>query len=102
MVRPPDSRSVIFGCLLLSGFGAVGCGGPQPLGATGSVCFRPDDCQTGLECAPETTGAKKRVCKADLSGIVSMVDAGAMTVEGGNTAGGGAPSSVGAASGAGG
>src|SRR6187551_1552041 len=59
------------------GIWAVACGGPQPLGATGSVCFRADECQAGLACVPETMGAAKHVCSADLSGIVSMVDGAA-------------------------
>src|SRR4051812_38762853 len=56
---------------------AVACGGPQPLGGTGSVCFRADECQAGLACVPETVGSAKHVCSADLTGIVSMVDGAA-------------------------
>src|SRR5436190_13130841 len=62
---------VLFG---VGGIWAIACGGPQPLGGAGSVCFRADECQAGLACVPEKTGASKRVCSADLSGIVSMVD----------------------------
>ncbi|MEI9939977.1 MAG: hypothetical protein WDO69_22375 [Pseudomonadota bacterium] len=58
----------------LTGVWAVACGGPQPLGASGSVCFRADECQAGLACVPETQGSTKHVCSADLSGIISMVD----------------------------
>src|SRR6478736_744235 len=67
----------VFRVLVLLGVGAVwaiACGGPQPLGGAGSVCFRADECQAGLACVPETMGATKHVCSADLSGIVSMVD----------------------------
>src|SRR3954453_798183 len=53
---------------------AVACGGPQPLGNAGSVCFRADECQAGLACVAETLGSAKHVCSADLSGIVAMVD----------------------------
>jgi hypothetical protein len=55
---------------------AVACGGPQELGAKGSVCFRADDCQAGLACVPEAKGSAKHLCSPDLSGIVSMVDGG--------------------------
>lgn len=58
----------------VGGVWAIACGGPQPLGAAGSVCFRADECQAGLACVPESMGAAKHVCSADLSGIVSMVD----------------------------
>lgn len=88
-----------------AGVWAVACGGPQSLGGPGSVCFRADDCQAGLACVPETTGATKHVCSADLSGIVSMVDGappdGEMpeaaggapaTPQGGSPAAGGMPS----------
>src|SRR6478609_939377 len=66
----------VFRVLVLLGVGAVwaiACGGPQPLGGAGSVCFRADECQAGLACVPETMGATKHVCSADLSGIVSVV-----------------------------
>jgi len=62
---------VLFG---LGGVWAVACGGPQSLGSAGSVCFRADECQAGLACVPQTVGATKRVCSADLNGIVAMVD----------------------------
>src|SRR6187551_2844287 len=73
--RLPVVRAV--GLLALGSVWAVACGGPQSLGAAGSVCFRADDCQAGLACIPETMGAAKHVCSADLSGIVSMVDGAA-------------------------
>ncbi|HYQ03606.1 MAG TPA: hypothetical protein VER96_33265 [Polyangiaceae bacterium] len=94
----------VFRVLVLLGVGAVwaiACGGPQPLGGAGSVCFRADECQAGLACVPETMGATKHVCSADLSGIVSMVDgapteAGEMPEATGGSAptpeGGGGPS----------
>src|ERR1041384_4928160 len=66
--------------LVLLGVGAawaVACGGPQPLGGAGSVCFRADECKAGLACVPERMGAAKHVCSADLSGVVSMVDGAA-------------------------
>ena len=63
----------LLGCLAIW---AGACGGPQPLGGAGSVCFRTDECQAGLACVPETPAATKHVCSADLSGIVSMVDGG--------------------------
>src|SRR6187397_1384921 len=56
---------------------AVACGGPQPLAGSGAVCFRADECQAGLACIPETAGALKHVCSANLSGVVSMVDGAA-------------------------
>src|SRR3954468_13070409 len=61
----------------LAGVWALACGGPQALGGAGSVCFRADECQSGLACVPEKAGASKHVCSADLSGIVSMVDGAA-------------------------
>jgi hypothetical protein len=98
----------VLSVLGLAGAWAVACGGPQPLGSTGSVCFRADECQAGLACIPETVGATKHVCSADLSGIVAMVDgappddmpdaSGGATGEpqGGSPATGGAPPSAGA------
>src|SRR6478735_4562222 len=101
----------VFRVLVLLGVGAVwaiACGGPQPLGAAGSVCFRADECQAGLACVPETMGATKHVCSADLSGIVSMVDgapteAGEMPETGGSapTPEGGGPSAGGMSNSAG-
>jgi len=73
--RLPVWRALLL--LGVAGVWAMACGGPQPLGAAGSVCFRADDCQAGLACVPETVGAAKHVCSADLSGIVSMVDGAA-------------------------
>ncbi|MEI9951443.1 MAG: hypothetical protein WDO74_21320 [Pseudomonadota bacterium] len=95
----------------LAGVWVVACGGPQPLRGSGSVCFRADECQPGLACIPETPGATKHVCSADLSGIVSMVDGAApdpaempeamggasAAPEGGGPATAGAPPSTGAA-----
>jgi len=60
--------------LALGGVWAIACGGPQKLGAAGSVCFRTDDCADGLACVPSKPGSSDRVCSADLTGIVSMVD----------------------------
>jgi len=77
-----------------AGIWAVACGGPQPLGAAGSVCFRADQCQAGLACVPDSPGSSKHVCSADLSGIVSMVDGAAP--DSGDT-----PSATGGGSGAG-
>jgi hypothetical protein len=73
--RLPFLRALV----LLGGVGvwAVACGGPQPLAGSGAVCFRADECQAGLACIPETPGAAKHVCSADLMGIVSMVDGAA-------------------------
>src|SRR6478735_6158092 len=102
--RLPVWRALLL--LGVAGVWAMACGGPQPLGAAGSVCFRADDCQAGLACVPETVGAAKHVCSADLSGIVSMV-AGASHKTGnisdatagaaGKPATGGAPGSAGSA-----
>ena len=90
----------------------MACGGPQSLAGAGAVCFRPDDCQAGLECVPVAKGAKKRVCSADLSAIVAMVDgappeAATATGDAGPGAGGasatdkgGAPSAAGTGIGA--
>jgi len=94
MSRARNRRLPVLRALVLFGLGgvwAVACGGPQPLGAAGSVCFRADDCQAGLACVAETLGAAKHVCSADLSGIVSMVDGAPL--EGGDMpeATGGAP-----------
>jgi len=94
MSRARNRRLPVLRALVLFGLGgvwAVACGGPQPLGAAGSVCFRADDCQAGLACVAETLGAEKHVCSADLSGIVSMVDGAPL--EGGDMpeATGGAP-----------
>jgi hypothetical protein len=50
------------------------CAGPQEPVSSGAVCFRADDCQAGLACVPEKSDPTKRICSADLSGIVSMVD----------------------------
>jgi len=77
MSRARNSRLPVLRVLALLGLGgvwAVACGGPQPLGGAGSVCFRADECQAGLACVAESPGATKHVCSADLSGIVSMVD----------------------------
>ena len=80
----------------VGGVWAVACGGPQPLGSAGTVCFRADECQAGLACVPETQGAAKHVCSGDLSGIVSMVD-GAAPETGDTPDGmGGAPAQAGA------
>ena len=62
---------------LAAGWAAVACGGPQSLGGAGAVCFRADDCRAGLACVPAAPESTKRVCSADLSGIVSMVDGAA-------------------------
>jgi len=92
---------VLFG---VAGVWAVACGGPQPLGGAGSVCFRADECQAGLACVPESQGAAKHVCSADLSGIVSMVDGAAPEAGdmpdgmGGTPAQAGAPATAGAQS----
>ncbi|HET7540470.1 MAG TPA: hypothetical protein VFK05_11385 [Polyangiaceae bacterium] len=75
----------------LGGVWAAACGGPQPLGAAGSVCFRADDCQAGLACVPEAPESEKRICSADLSGIVSMVDGAAPEAGDMPEATGGAP-----------
>src|SRR6478609_7676367 len=80
MPRARNRRLSVLRALVLLVTGAVwalACGGPQPLGAQGSVCFRADDCKAGLACVPEALGAAKHVCSADLSGIVSMVDGAA-------------------------
>jgi hypothetical protein len=80
MSRARNRRLPILRTLVLIGLGgtwAIACGGPQPLGAAGSVCFRADECHPGLACVPESLGASKHVCSADLSGIVSMVDGAA-------------------------
>src|SRR4051812_26713589 len=77
MSRARNRRLPLVRALVLLGLGgvwAVACGGPQPLAAAGSVCFRADECQAGLACVAETPGSTKHVCSADLSGIVSMVD----------------------------
>lgn len=52
----------------------MACGGPQKPIDGGAVCFRSDDCKVGFACVPETKGSSKRVCSADLSSIVYMVD----------------------------
>ena len=85
----------------LAGAWGFACGGPQKLGGPGSICFRPDDCQAGLECVPEQTGADKHVCSADLSGIVSMVDGAAPDAATGGGAVGGGPAAAGASAAAG-
>lgn len=83
--------------LLASGtLSATACSGPQKLGGPGAVCFRADDCQAGLACVPEPKGAAKRVCSADLSGIVAMVDGG--LVEAAAPLGAGAPGAPGGGS----
>src|SRR5689334_190170 len=81
--------------LTVGGVWALACGGPQPLGPAGSVCFRADECQAGLACVPERMGAAKHVCSADLSGIVSMVDGAAPDGEVPEGTGGSAPDSQG-------
>jgi hypothetical protein len=80
----------------------LACGGPQQLGPSGSVCFRADDCQAGLACVPQAKGSTKHVCSADLSGIVSMVDAGDAVPVGAAGATAGSAGSDGALAGAGG
>lgn len=90
--------------LLLLGAGgawAIACGGPQPLGAAGSVCFRADDCQAGLACVRVSMGSAKHVCSADLSGIVSMVDGAAPDGDPPEATGGSAPLPEGGSSSAG-
>jgi len=80
MLCARSRRQPVLRVLILFGLGsvwAVACGGPQPLRGAGSVCFRADDCQAGLACVPETADSAKRVCSADLSGIVAMVDGAA-------------------------
>ncbi|HEX3853861.1 MAG TPA: hypothetical protein VHW01_23015 [Polyangiaceae bacterium] len=72
-----SQRLPVFRGLALLGLGAVwaaACGGPQKQAGAGAVCFRTDDCQTELACVPEAIGSSTRVCSADASGIVSMVD----------------------------
>ena len=80
-MSPPRNRrlSVLRALGLLGAMGvwAVACGGPQPLASAGAVCFRADECQAGLACIPESAGASKHVCSADLTRIVSMVDGAA-------------------------
>src|SRR5450631_428419 len=77
MTRPGNQRVPLLRGLALLGLGVVwaaACGGPQKQTGTGAVCFRTDDCQPGYACVPQATGSSTRVCSADLSGIVSMVD----------------------------
>ena len=77
MTRAGNQRLPVFRGLALLGLGVVwaaACGGPQKQAGAGAVCFRTDDCQTELACVPETIGSSTRVCSADASGIVSMVD----------------------------
>ncbi len=77
MTRAGNQRLPVFRGLALLGLGAVwaaACGGPQKQAGAGAVCFRTDDCQTELACVPEAIGSSTRVCSADASGIVSMVD----------------------------
>jgi hypothetical protein len=77
MTRAGNHRLPVFRGLALLALGvvwAVACGGPQKQAGAGAVCFRTDDCQTELACVPEVTGSSTRVCSADASGIVSMVD----------------------------
>src|SRR6478752_4800237 len=109
MPRARNRRLSVLRALVLLVTGAVwalACGGPQPLGAQGSVCFRADDCKAGLACVPEAVGATKHVCSADLSGIVSMVDgaapdSGEMPEAMGGAAQAGGPATAGAAPSAG-
>ncbi len=94
----------VLALLGLAGGWAVACGGPQPLAGSGAVCFRTDECQAGLACIPETSGATKHVCSSDLTGIISMVDGAAPDGDVPEAMGGasgaaaaGAPASAGAA-----
>jgi hypothetical protein len=73
---------------------AIGCGGPQKLGEAGAKCFRDDDCVAGLICViPD--GKTARVCSADPTSIVSMVDGPPVAMGGGA----GTPATAGAAAG---
>jgi hypothetical protein len=77
MTRARNQRLSVFRALGSIGLGAVwavACGGPQKQVDGGAVCFRSDDCKVGFACVPETMGSSKRVCSADLSSIVFMVD----------------------------
>jgi hypothetical protein len=77
MTRAGNQRLPVFRGLAMLGLGvvwAMACGGPQKQAGAGAVCFRTDDCQTELACVPEAIGSSTRVCSADASGIVSMVD----------------------------
>jgi hypothetical protein len=77
MTRAGNQRLPVLRGLALLGLGviwAAACGGPQKQAGAGAVCFRTDDCQDGLACVPEAMGSATRVCSADLSGIVAMVD----------------------------
>ncbi|HWA74871.1 MAG TPA: hypothetical protein VG937_21155 [Polyangiaceae bacterium] len=55
--------------------GVVACGGPQRQGGSGSTCFRDDECAYGLVCAAQT-GGSSRSCTEDVTGLISLVDAG--------------------------
>ncbi|HEY0466654.1 MAG TPA: hypothetical protein VGC79_20745, partial [Polyangiaceae bacterium] len=77
MSRAGKRRLPVLRVLVLCGLGgvwAVACGGQQPLGGEGAVCFRAEECQAGLTCVPQALDSTKHVCSADLSLLVSMVD----------------------------
>lgn len=70
------------------------CGGPQRAGKAGDDCFRDDDCAYGLICAVPN-GKTRRVCTADVSSLVVVVDAGVPPNTGGEPPATGGASSAG-------
>jgi hypothetical protein len=62
---------------------AAACGGPQKLGASGSTCFRDDDCAAGLICVAPTATDSRRVCSSDPTPLISMVEGPPVMMMGG-------------------
>ena len=64
-------------CVLSLGAGSFLLGACSTHGKTvplGGECFQATDCGDGVVCVPQADG--KRICSTDISGIVSVEDAG--------------------------
>jgi len=63
---------VCLAAVLLAVIGA--CDSPSPAGASGAACLQATDCQEGLVCVPQPSGAL--ICSSDLGPIELSEEAG--------------------------
>lgn len=79
------------------------CGGREPLGERGALCFRDDECEAGLICVAPSEGDSKRVCSNDPTPLISNVqEPPVMEMPTGGSAGAGATGGASGAAAAGG